>query len=52
MTQTTRVPKPTEFSRAVGRALKRSARRARQIARLYGTPVYVIRNGKVIAEKP
>lgn len=35
-----------------GRALRRSARVARQTARRYGTPVYVWRDGKVVAEKP
>ena len=41
-----------EFSRAVGRALRRSARRAREIARMHGTPIYVLKNGKVVAIKP
>jgi hypothetical protein len=36
----------------VGRALRRAARQARRTARAYGTPVYVWRNGKVVAEKP
>ncbi len=40
------------FAAAVGRALKRSARTARRIARLHGTPVYIWRDGKVVAEKP
>jgi hypothetical protein len=37
---------------AVGRALRRSARVARKTARMYGTPIYVWKNGKVVAEKP
>lgn len=41
-----------EFVEAVGRALRRSARAARRIARMYGTPIYVLRDGKVVAEKP
>jgi hypothetical protein len=41
-----------EFSKAVGRALRRAGKRARVIARAYGTPVYVLKNGKVVAEKP
>ena len=41
-----------EFSRAVGRALRRSARRAREVARLHGTPIYVLKDGKVVAIKP
>ena len=35
-----------------GRALVRSARVARQTARAHGTPIYLWRNGKVVAEKP
>lgn len=41
-----------EFSAAVGRALRRAAKDARKIARMYGTPVYYWKNGKVVAEKP
>jgi len=41
-----------DFSRAVGRALRRAARRARDVARMHGTPIYVSKNGKVIAVKP
>ena len=37
---------------AVGRALRRAAKNARKTARMYGTPVYYWRNGKVVAEKP
>ena len=35
-----------------GRALRRAARVARKTARRYGTPIYVWRDGKVVAEKP
>jgi hypothetical protein len=35
-----------------GRALRRAALVARKTARAYGTPVYVWRDGKVVAEKP
>jgi hypothetical protein len=45
-------PKHDEFSRAVGRALRRAAKQARKTARMYGTPIYVMKNGKVDAEKP
>jgi hypothetical protein len=41
-----------EFSAAVGRALQRAAKVARKTARMHGTPVYVWKNGKVVAEKP
>jgi hypothetical protein len=50
-----RITKPTkqdEFSKAVGRSLRRAAKEARKIARMYGTPIYIIKNGKVVAEKP
>lgn len=48
----TRSGSSDDFSRAVGRALRRSARRAREVARMYGTPIYVVKNGKVVAIKP
>lgn len=41
-----------EFSAAVGRALRRAAKVARKAACMHGTPVYVWKNGKVVAEKP
>lgn len=47
-----RKPKHDEFSRAVGRSLRRAAKEARKVARMYGTPVYVMKDGKVVAEKP
>jgi hypothetical protein len=37
------------FVAEVGRALRRSARTARQVARMYGTPVYIWKDGKVVA---
>jgi hypothetical protein len=40
------------FVASVGRALRRAALTARKVARIHGTPVYVWRNGKVVAEKP
>jgi hypothetical protein len=45
-------PKHDDFSRAVGRSLRRAAKQARKIAKMHGTPVYVMKNGKVVAEKP
>jgi polysaccharide deacetylase 2 family uncharacterized protein YibQ len=41
-----------EFSAAVGRALRRAAKTARKTARAHGTPIYIWKNGKVVAEKP
>ena len=50
------VKRPTYTSKtmvaAVGRALRRAAKDARKTARMYGTPVYILRNGKIVAEKP
>jgi len=41
-----------EFARAVGRALRRAAKAARRTAAMHNTPVYIWRNGKVVAKKP
>jgi hypothetical protein len=52
----TKRKKPTkadeEFVAAVGRALRKSARTARKVARMHGTPIYIWENGKVVAVKP
>jgi len=40
------------FAMAFGRALRRAAKTARKTARAHGTPIYVWKNGKVVAEKP
>ena len=45
-------PKHDEFSSAVGRALRRAGKEARRIARMHGMPVWVIKDGKIVAEKP
>jgi hypothetical protein len=34
------------------RALRSAAKTARKIARMHGTPVYYLKDGKVVAEKP
>ena len=39
-------------SKAVESAFIRAGKAARKIARMYGTPVYFLRDGKVVAEKP
>jgi len=52
MKMRTKTKRPSPFAAAVGRALRRSARLARKTARMHGTPVYVWKNGKVVAEKP
>lgn len=40
------------FAITVGRALRRAGQTARKTARAYGTPLYVWRDGKVVALKP
>jgi len=41
-----------EFAAAVGRALRRAAKTACRIARMYGTPIYIEKSGKIVALKP
>ena len=48
----TKMERPSAFAAAVGRALRRSARVARKTARAHGTPIYIWRNGRIVAEKP
>jgi len=40
------------FAAGVGRALRRAAANARKTARAHGTPIYIWRDGKILAEKP
>lgn len=44
--------KPNPLSAAVGRSLRRAAKAARKTARMHGTPIYIWRDGKVVAVKP
>ncbi len=44
--------RPQSFTEGIERALRRAARDARKTARIYGTPLYVWQNGKVVAKKP
>jgi hypothetical protein len=32
--------------------LRRAAKDARKTARLHGTPIYIVKNGRIVAEKP
>ncbi len=51
----TATPKKAVFvltAKQVGAALRRAAKVARKTARMYGTPIYVWENGRVIAKKP
>jgi len=43
---------PSPLTLAAGRALRRAAKVARKTARMHGTPVYVWKNSKVVADKP
>ena len=48
----TRNSRPKNSLAGAGRALRRAALVARKTARIYGTPVYIWRAGKIVAEKP
>ena len=52
MKTTTEVKSKNSFAATVGRALRRAGQVARKTARAHGTPVYVWRDGKIVAEKP
>lgn len=45
-------PQISELAKQVGRALKRAGKQARKIARMHGTPIYIERDGKIVAVKP
>ena len=45
-------PRRQSFAADVGRALRRAGAAARKTARMHGTPIYVWKDGKVVAEKP
>lgn len=44
--------KAESFAEGVGRGLRLAAISARETARMYGTPIYVLEKGKVVAKKP
>ena len=48
----TKASRPLSFAAGVGRALRPAAKDAQKTARMYGTPLYVWENGKVVAKKP
>ena len=53
MTTRRKPPKKAEsFAAGVGRGMRRAARTAREVARMYGTPIYIWEDGKVVAKKP
>jgi len=39
------------LSRATRAALQKAGKQARRTAKAFGTPVYVMRDGKIVAEK-
>ena len=41
-----------DFVASVGRALRRAAKAARRTARMHGTPIVVLVDGKVVEKKP
>lgn len=46
-------PKRAEsFAAGVGRGLRQAAKEARKTARMYGTPIYILENGKIVAKRP
>jgi hypothetical protein len=52
MKKTTRDQQAKNFAASVGRALRRAGQAARKTARMHGTPIYIWRDGKVVAQKP
>ncbi len=51
-TKTIGLKPTTPLSIAVERALIRAGKTARKVARMHGTRVYFMRDGKIVAEKP
>jgi len=45
-------PKQNDFATRVGHALRRSAKAARQQAKIHGTRLYFWKDGKIVAQKP
>jgi hypothetical protein len=43
---------PTEKVQAIMRAMKRAAKEARRIAKMHGTKVWVMQDGKLVGLKP
>jgi hypothetical protein len=40
------------FAAGVGRGLRLAAKEARKTARMYGTSIYILENGKTVAKRP
>lgn len=45
-------PVKNALAKRVGEALKRSAKLARKVAKMHDTRLIVLRDGKIVAEKP
>jgi hypothetical protein len=52
MNKSSKKPVARGFAASVEPALKRAAKVARKTAKMYGTPLYFWKNGKVVAERP
>lgn len=44
--------KPSERVQTITRALKRAAKEARRVAKMHGTKVWVMQDGKLVGLKP
>jgi hypothetical protein len=53
MTTRRKLPKKQEsFTAGVGRGMRRAARTAREVTRMYATPIYVWENSKAVTNDP
>lgn len=52
MKVTKQTQRTKDFVASVGQALRRAAKSARKTARMHGTPIYISKDGKVVAVKP
>ena len=47
-----RKPSKNSLAAQAGRALRRAALRARKVARMHGTAIHFMRNGRIVSERP
>jgi hypothetical protein len=52
MKKETTSPENKRFFESVRRAMPAAARRARKIAKMHGTPIWVVENDRIVAKKP
>jgi hypothetical protein len=52
LSESKRNPRISKTTQAIELALRRAGRQARKVAKMYGTRVYTMKNGKIVAEKP